>query len=209
MVDIIIKVLEPAASFDLMTLDELKKMMGLDPSDVSQDAQLQEFITQYSDVISVMCNRVFAREKVRETWRCLMSNRVFLSHWPVKEEDIESVECPRGTETTDWELEERSGKLALWGSKAEPIQVTYTGGFELPEEAPSALKTVLEMLIRSGKSQATKEAISGIRSISHKEARVMFYDSGTGGGSAQQLGPLATGMNTAAALLYHFTRFWV
>lgn len=210
MVDTIIKILEPAATFDLMTLDELKKMMSIDPSDTTQDGQLQEFITQYSDVISVMCNnRVFAREKVKETIRCLMSRRVYLSHFPVKEEDIESVECPRGTPMNDWELEEQSGKLVLFGSKAEPIEVIYTGGFELPDEAPPALKTALELLIRGGKSEATRQAVSGIRSIQHKESRVMFYDSGASGGAAKASSPFAASIGSVQALLYHYMRFWV
>ena len=40
-----------------------------------------------------------------ETWRDLGSRRVYLTHWPVKEADIESV-TTNGTDRLDYELEE-------------------------------------------------------------------------------------------------------
>ena len=69
MADVTVKVLEPAESYALLTLDELKVALGIAPADTSQDAQLQLMIDQYSDVIATMCKRVFAKEKVTETWR--------------------------------------------------------------------------------------------------------------------------------------------
>src|SRR5262245_63764196 len=98
MADVTIKVITPATSFDLMTIDELK--IALNIVDTSQDAMLEDNIDRYSDVVSVLCNRVFARETVRETWRCVgldcPATRLYLTHWPVKEDDILAVEAPRG-----------------------------------------------------------------------------------------------------------------
>src|SRR4051812_21087579 len=92
MADVTVKVIEPATTFDLLTLDEAKLLLGLSTSDTSLDALLVMQISTYSAFVSEYCNRTFAREKVTEIWRELDDGRVYLTHWPVKEEDVESVE---------------------------------------------------------------------------------------------------------------------
>lgn len=212
MADRTIKVLEPAQSFALMTLDELKIALGVGATDTSSDAQLEQMIDWYSAYVSEVANRVFAREKVRETWRELQSRRIFLSHWPVKEEDIESVEAPRGllVPGADWELEERSGKLSLFGARTEPIVVTYTGGFNLPDESPNDLKSAATILVRKSRAEAQREATAGIRSLSHKESRVMFFDPNQSQGSSQGgSSGGAEAIRAVHALLYHYSRLEV
>lgn len=211
MADVIIKIITPAENFDLLTKEELKLALGIAAGDTTQDLLFDQLIDTYSDMVSELCNRVFAKEKLSETWRCLQSRRVFLSHWPVKASDIESVESPRGTviPATDYELEEKSGKLLLWGSRAEPIVVTYTGGFNLPNDAPDALKQAAILLIQYDRAQAQRQATSGIRQISHKSARVMFFDpnqANRGGGSS---GPGSVGAQAIHNLLMHYTRLEV
>ena len=207
MADTIIKILTPANSFDLMTVDELKLKLGI--NDSTQDEHFADMITEYSDVISVMCNRCFAKERVLETWRCLGSRRVYLSHWPVKEADIEKVECPRGSVvgTGDYELEEQSGKLSLFIDVQQPVAVTYTGGFDLPDEAPPALQAALELLIRAARAQAQQQATAGVRSISHKDARVMFFDPNLAFRQAGGATAMTAAGKTVDNLLYHYTRF--
>jgi len=210
MADIIIKILVAAESFDLLSLDELKAALGIPPADTTQDAQLQTLITRYSDVVSVLCNRVFAKEEVRETWRCLGSRRVFLSHWPAHEEDIASVESPRGSvlDPSGYEFEEKSGKLELFATQSEPVVINYTGGFDLPDEAPPALKQATELLIREEMAYAARISMSGIRSISHKEARVQFFDpSVLERAQMAAKGGLGIALSPAAnALLSHYIR---
>ena len=77
MADISIKVLQPAESYALLTLEELKVILNLPLTDVSEDPQLQMWIDQYSDVIATMCNRVFAYEKGRGdlAWRSAAARR--------------------------------------------------------------------------------------------------------------------------------------
>jgi hypothetical protein len=106
------------------------------------------------------------------------SRRVFLSHYPALEADIATVESPRGSilDPGAYEFEEKSGKLELFETRSEPVVVTYTGGYDLPEDAPPALKQVIELLIREELAYVSRLGISGVRSISHKDARVMFYD---------------------------------
>src|SRR5580765_122655 len=101
MADVTVKVLTPADSTALITLDELKLAYGIDPADTTHDAQLQMLIDQYSDVIATMCDRTFARETVEETWRGdpppYENTRVFLTHYPVADGDITSVGGANGT----------------------------------------------------------------------------------------------------------------
>jgi len=52
--------------------------MGLSLTDTSDDAQLQLFIDINSATVARLCNRIFAREEVREEWRDLGSQLA----WP-------------------------------------------------------------------------------------------------------------------------------
>lgn len=211
MVDIILKTLEPADSYDLITLEELKIKLGIPDSDLSQDAMLSQMITSYSDVVATFCNRVFAKEKVRETWRGLDSNRVYLSHYPIADEsDIESIECPRGSvmDSSGYEIELKSGKVELFSSQSQPIVITYTGGYELPDESPPALKEVTAVIIREIKAQAYRSG--GVRSLVHKESRVMFFDPNQQKAGMTTFSQNMGGLNsTIAALLYHYIRLQV
>ena len=213
MADIWVKVLVPADSYALLTLDEAKLILGITPSDTTEDAQLQLWIDQYSDVVATMCNRVFAKEKVAETWRGdsmpFDCPRLFLTHYPVADADIESVESPDGStiDSAVYDVENGSGKLRLNGAWSEPITVTYTGGYDLPDEAPQALKTATGLLIQAARIEMTRNKTSGVKSISHRESRVMFFDvqQMTGKSGA---GPLAGAADTVNALLYKYMRFY-
>jgi hypothetical protein len=176
-------------------------------ADTSSDEQLKWLIDTNSSVVSTLTNRVFAKEKVQETWRCLGSRRLFLTHWPVKEADIESV-TTNGVDRLDWELEEGSGKLSIFTDRSEPIIVTYTGGFDLPEEAPLALKQACGLLVGTSKAEQATAALTGIRMIAHKESRVMFH-SNTGSGSSGKGGADTTTRDAVQSVLSHFVRHWV
>lgn len=212
MADITVKVIDSAASYELLTLDELKAILGIASTDTSEDAQLEMWIEQYSDVVATMCNRVFAKEKVKETWRGdlppLDNPRLFLTHYPVDDADIESVTCNGGTvDPANYEIENRSGKLTVFGSFSEPVVVTYTGGYALPHEAPAALKTATGLLINGARMEMSRAVISGIKSISHRESRVMFFDETQAG--ASKTGAIGAAGETVDALLYKYMRFYV
>jgi hypothetical protein len=214
MADIWVKVLEPADSYALLTLEKLKAILGLSTSDISEDDQLNMWIDQYSDVVATMCNRVFAYEQVQETWRGDLPPfecpRLFLTHYPVADADIVSVESPRGSvlDPSVYEIENKSGKLRVNGAWPEPITVTYSGGYKLPDEAPDALKAAAGLLIQAARIQMRLNATSGIRSISHRESRVQFFDVQQMTG-ATQAGPLGAATETVNALLYKYVRFYV
>ena len=212
MADTTIKVITPATSFALMSLDEVKAAFGIPLTDTSRDAQLQMLIDQYSDMIATACNRTFAKETVEEIWRGdpppYENYRIFLSHWPVAPDDVESVYAPDGTllDPAGYEIETASGKLTLLGTAAQPIRVTYTGGYILPDETPPALKAALQLLIQSAAAQLSRGLTTGVRSISHKESRVMYFDPNAANKTGH--GPVIGG-TTLEALLSAYMRYQV
>jgi len=183
MVDIIIKVLTPATNFDLLTLDEAKLMiLNMPGGTPPTDEQLAQLITQYSATVATLCNRTFAYQTVRETWRDFeplyndfATRRLFLSQWPVKENEITSVEAPRGTvlDPSAYEVEEKPGKVELLNDASDPIVIEYAGGYKLPDEAPDDLKQAVGLMIRQYRFQSV--IASGIRSVAHKESRVQYF----------------------------------
>lgn len=217
MADRTIKILTAATDFDLITLDELKVSMGIPTTDTSHDEQFQLWIDQYSAVIARTCNRTFAYEKVQETWRGdpppYERNRLFLSHWPIKLDDLESIEAPAGTpldlSTYAFELEEQSGKLSLFGSWDEDIVVTYSGGYVLPDEAPDDLKAAMSLALQAARFHYTSIGASGIRSISHRESRVQFFDLTSLAKISGGLGPLSQINSALDVLLYKYMRIEV
>ena len=213
MVDIIIKVLTPADSYALLTLDEIKAILNVAPTDTSEDAQLSMWIDQYSDVIATMCQRTFAYEEVQETWRGdslpFDSPRLFLSHYPVADTDLESVESPKGSviDPTTYEVENGSGKMRIDGYWAGPVVVKYWGGYHLPDEAPPALKTACGLLIQAARLQAKMGATGGIRGLTHGETRIQYFDPTQMFGKAGFAGPLQTATDTVNALLNAYMRY--
>jgi hypothetical protein len=213
MADVTLHVPEPATVFDLVTLEEAKIGLGLSLTtvDPTLDRQLEFLISMQSAVVAGMCATVFARERVIESWRETQTDklgqRLFLTHWPVDDADIEMV-TSNGTTLTSgqWELEERSGKLSNYNGWSEPAIVTYTGGYDLPDDAPMALKQATISLVRDQRRQILLGNLEGIRSIGHKGARVQFYDptklmaAGIGGSAAEK---------AARSLLQPFIRYWL
>ena len=209
MADVTVKIITPATSFAFMTLDELKVALGAPSGTTTTDEQWQWMIEVNSATIAEMCNRVFAKEEVQESWREIVNNRVHLTHWPVKEADIVSV-TSHGDDQIDWELEETTGKLQFF-NQSEPITVHYTGGFELPDEAPMPLKQATVLMAANWKAQLAMVQVTGVRMISHKESRVMFH-SPTSGGSSGGSGGAGSGGGVPPAvesILSQYTRFWV
>jgi hypothetical protein len=217
MVDVTVKVLTAATNFDFLTLDEAKLLLNISPSDTSKDEWLAMQITIYSLTVAELCNRTFARERVSETWRELYNGRLFLTHWPVKEVDVESVVSAGYDYIVDgYELEEASGKLSnvvLYAPEStawsQSVIVTYTGGFILPDEAPMPLKQAVALLILDQTIRMKQAEVAGIRQISHKESRVTFFDPNALLVKQASAGAKSQGMQAIEPLLRQYTRFWV
>jgi hypothetical protein len=214
MADRVVKVLTPAETYDLLSLEEIKIAMSIEPSDTTQDEVLAQLITRFSDVVATTCNRVFAYEEVSEIWRCTNTDytngmkRLFVTHYPIDPDAEMALETPSGTplDPANYVIEEKSGKVELLTTWAEPITFRYWGGYRLPEECPPALKQAAELMIREGQALAQRMLNSGIRSISHRESRVMFFDPLALLTKTQGFGYATTAAN---ALLMHYVRLEV
>jgi hypothetical protein len=207
MADVTVDVITPATSFALLTVAELKTALGLTTTTQAADDQWTWLIEANSATVSELCNRTFAKEKVEETWRDVQNQqRIYLTHYPVRSTDIESV-TSNGADRIDYELEESSGKLQIFTNFAEDIVVTYTGGFLLPDEAPLPLKQAAVLLSATWKAQLAMVNVTGVRMIAHKEARVMFHTptvaSSPGGTHGMGVPP------SVEAILNSYTRYWV
>ena len=216
MADRVIEVLTPADSYDLVTLDELKVTAGIHPTDTTQDAQLTQYISTFSDVVSELCNRVFAYEQVSEIWRCTnvdnwaAMKRLFVSRWPIDPSASLVLESPTGTplDVSGYIIEVKSGKIELLSTWTEPITVTYWGGYRLPDECPPALKQATGLLIREAQAMALRMATggSGVRSLSHKDKRVQFFDPLASLNKAQAAGGAGFAGPAISSLLSHYIR---
>jgi hypothetical protein len=207
----IVRVITPADTFSLMSLEEMKTALGIEIDDVSEDDQLQFIIELSSNEVASRLNRVLAFEKVEETFLNACGRRLFLSRYPVKREDIESLTLDDDDilSDTDWVLEEYSGILhrkdSTWSGT---VVVTYSGGYQLPEEAPAALKQASVIVGRDQRNDIVR-GDSSVRMISHKESRVMYFSPDqmtvkSSGGSS-----ISSSTSAIESLLVHFRRYYV
>jgi hypothetical protein len=215
----ILNVLTPAASNALVSLDELKTLLSIAPTDTSKDAKLQLAIDGVSAEMATKVNRVFGLEEVEETFYDIAGcKRLYFSRWPVKLSDISVMTLDGNDILTDtsWVLEEKKGFMytPADGSWTGTLNTIYKGGYVLPDNVPLDLKRIASVL--SGETYYAIERglmLSGVKMIVHKQARISFYP--TGGGSGTGGGNAPTGMGTPASwaaaknILEHYFRHWV
>lgn len=209
----ILNVITPSPTQDLVSLDDMKQKLFIVSTDTTKDFLLQELISNTSETIAQLCNRVFGYEEVDETFYQLEddhSQRLYLSRWPVALADLETVTQDGNDILTnaDWVLEESTGTLYRQSSLGPwygVIDVNYSGGYQLPDGAPGSLKFCVEALIREGYMSWIRSPQSfGVRQISHKEARIGYY----GPNLFPTLGLPAT-WQSVQSILNKYIRHWV
>jgi hypothetical protein len=225
----ILNVLTPATSQDLVSLEDMKTKFFIPDTDTSKDALLQEIITNTSEQIALMCNRVFGYEAVEETFYQLedgcFTQRLYLSRWPVALADITSLTqdgvdiapwlspipgaiTPAGTPPPTCVLEQDTGTLympSFLGTWGGVIDVEYSGGYKLPDGAPGSLKFAAEAVIRESYTSWLRDpALFGVRQISHKESRIGYY-----GPNMFPTTGLPETWKNVGSVLNKFIRHWV
>jgi hypothetical protein len=140
-----IEVLEAADDFNLVTLEEVKSFLNVQTD--NDDARLTELIAFASRVIADICDRVFALEKVSETTVLYGSAEggLLLNRYPVVE--IESITNGDNIVTEDTYTLDAGGGV-LHGPLIGKNTIVYSGGYELPENAPGPLSMACIDLIR-------------------------------------------------------------
>jgi hypothetical protein len=213
----ILNVITKSDTYDLVTLAEMKMKMFIPTTDTSKDALLQELITNISETIAKMCNRVFAYEKVDESYYQLSDDcytqRLYLSRWPVVKTDIETF-MQNQIDISSWladgtcVLEEETGTIYLSSSNGPwtgQVDVVYSGGYQLPDGAPGTLKFAVEAVIReSYMSWIRNPALFGVRLLTHKQARIGYY-----GPNMFPVMGLPQTWKTVESLIYKYIRHWV
>lgn len=175
----IITVIKKADDLALLTLYEARLGLHLTTStDETVDDLLEMLIDWSSDEIALNCARTFGKETVTDNIVELISSRqrIYLSHYPIV--SIDSI-VENGTPLNvnqDYLVETDSGILTRINKEwMVPVMVSYTGGYELPNEAPKALKQAAILMTREAYFASIRGDAS-IKMLAHKESRVSYFD---------------------------------
>jgi hypothetical protein len=166
-----------SAGPDLISLDDLKFALGIEGT--SEDAALQAAITMQSRIIAEYCNRRFGLAEALETFTfdrnetMLPRQALTLSLYPV----VEVVEVSTaGATAADYEFDPESGRLWTGGCWAETVvAVLYSGGYDLPEQAPARLQQAVIQAVNEGRTSGTRDP--SIRELQHGDTRVSYFTS--------------------------------
>jgi hypothetical protein len=162
-------------NYDLVDIDDLKLELGI--SDSSEDASLALQITRVSKTFADYCDRVFALADVNEIF-VFDVGEVFkerqplvLSHYPIVA--IHGVTID-GATNDDYEYDETTGRIwrAAGSAWAGRVEVDYSGGYDLPDDAPPALQWATIEAIRQRRSFSSVDPT--IRSTTHGDTSVTF-----------------------------------
>ena len=172
-----------SAGPDLINLDDLKLALGI--TDDSEDAALQAAITMQSRLIADYCNRHFGRAEALETFTfdrgetMLVRQALVLKLYPV----VEVFEVSNlGATSTDYDFDSASGRLWTtaggWmlgypGSWGGTVSVTYSGGYDLPEQAPARLQQAVIQAVNEGRTTGSRDP--AIREVQHGDTRVAYF----------------------------------
>jgi hypothetical protein len=176
-----------SAGPDLVSLADLKLVLGITGSD--EDEALQASITFQSRIIAEYCDRRFGRAEAIETFTfdqyetSLARQALVLKLYPVLE--ILSVDGA----TADYTFDPDSGRL--WGGPwSGAVAVTYSGGYDLPEEAPARLTRAVIDAVNESRQSGTRDPT--IREVQHGDTRVAYYTPTLSSGSSSYLSAAVT-----------------
>ena len=178
-------VVEPSdpTNSNLATLDDVKLELGITTD--ADDAQLELHITRISKAFADLLDRTLALSEVLETF-VFDTGEVFLARqplllrqYPVVEIDSVSID---GGEIDNFEYDAASGRI--WrtsGSWSGRVEISYRGGFDLPDDAPLSLQWALIEAIRQRRAFASSDPT--VRSTTHGDTSVTFYSEPMAGGA--------------------------
>jgi len=145
---LITRVVTPAAEMTLVTLDQAKAVLGIDPSDTSHDATLQAQIASVSSAVQNYCDRIFPVQTYRDQYRgvCLDYQKpIRCRQYPVQVDDsanpMLAVTLEGNTVTPDgYDLDLETGALYMIdGSWYGVVVLDYTAGYDpIPDDLQSA-----------------------------------------------------------------------
>jgi len=213
----ITRVITPAASLDLVTLDQAKVALGIAPGDTSKDAQIQQHITASSVAINNWCDRIFAvqvyRDQVRNAYGCYGEPFITRQYPIVVDDDglpvVAVTENGAVLDPAYLEVYPDGGALYRLDSAAMPLGwgtalmvVDYTAGFDpIPPDVQGAC---LEWV---GTRYTSVGRDLSVRSETIPDLITQVYDGDGGGGSS---GATSTAMPPAVRdWLMPYKLWWV
>jgi Phage gp6-like head-tail connector protein len=186
-----------SAGPDLISLDDLKLALGITGTD--EDAALAAMITLQSQIIAEYCDRRLGRAEALETFSfdpgetLPMRQGLTLSLYPVVE--IAEVSTA-GATGADYHFDPASGRLWLpatqytgfwvygpynYAAWPNTVTVNYTGGYDLPEQAPARLQKAVIEAIHENRSSGSRDP--SIREVQHGDTRISYFTSTTSSSS--------------------------
>jgi hypothetical protein len=149
---------EPAESKNLTVLNTVKAELNITTDE--HDQVLEGLICQASDIVASYCDRVFAREKVTESF--WPERRSWFEYWdslvlartPV-EEIISITHDPSLLVTADYEVDTQAGILYRMTALSvfewcvhTAVEVQYTGGYLLLDALPRGVEKACILLVK-------------------------------------------------------------
>jgi hypothetical protein len=171
---------------ELISLASLKLELGI--TGTTDDALLTSRIDRESQLIAEECDRRFAFASAVETFifgpdeQSPAGGGLSLRLYPIYA--IESVTIGGAAlADDDFFCEDDNGLLfrAALGIWSGTVVVTYSGGYQLPDDAPARLAQACIEAIRVKRSAATRDP--GISSLSHGDMRVSYFQESTAASS--------------------------
>jgi len=165
-----------SAGPDLVSLDDLKLALGIEGT--TDDAALQAAITFQSRIIAEYCNRRFGLAQAVETFTfdryedMRRRQALTLSLYPV----VEVTEVlSSGLAGTDYNFDPASGRLWMANGFCwvDTVEVSYSGGYDLPAEAPARLQRAVIDAVNAGRTSSYRDPT--IREVQHGDARVSYF----------------------------------
>jgi hypothetical protein len=181
----VFEILEEAtdsAGPDLISLDDLKLALGI--TNGTDDAALQAAITFQSRIIAEYCDRRFGRADALETFTLDRGETVparlalTLSLYPLV--DVFEVSV-MGATAAGYDFDAPTGRIWLEGWSTDTIAITYSGGYDLPEEAPARLQKAVIEAVREGQTSGARDP--SIREVQHGDTRISYFTSSTSSAS--------------------------
>ena len=191
-----------SAGPDLISLADLK--LALEIEGTTEDAALQAAITMQSRLIAEYCNRRFGLAEALETFtfdrneNLLPRQALTLSLYPVVE--IAEVSAA-GATAADYDFDPDSGRLWTSGCWAETVvAVLYSGGYDLPEQAPARLQQAIIQAVNEGRTSGTRDP--SIREVQHGDTRVSYFTPSLSTASSGYLSAIVTDLIQPYRRLY-------
>jgi hypothetical protein len=137
----ITRVVTPATDMALVTLEEVKAALGIDPADTSSDVALTAQINAISAAINNYCNRIFPQQVYQDQGRQLSSwlnpgQPLRVRQPPIDTDTLVVTEDGVVLGADQYEVDAENGAIyrlqtnmiAAWGGNL--VLFDYTGGFE-------------------------------------------------------------------------------